>query len=364
MCICTVNKQYCSIYLWQMYISFRHQRLSNMEIRKVQITGGSSYIVSLPKQWVKSMNIQKNDPIGLIVQPDGSLLVTPKISGESVHRVRVFEVGATTDRTFLLRLLVGAYIAGFTTIRLEAKGRLPPFIRQLVREFTQMAIGQEVISETNSSITLKDLLNPAEMPFENTIRRMHVLVRGMQQDAMAALRGHDEALAEDVIARDTEVDRLHWLVARQDNLILIDTTLSRRMEIPVRQAAYYFQVSRIVERIGDHATRVAYNALALINREVDPETLDLMDEASTLALDIFSRSMEAFHVGDIGRANATLQMVRDLEEKTREINARVLQVEAVAAIPAGQIADSIRRIGEYSGDICESVINYVIGQEA
>ena len=335
-----------------------------MEIRKVQITGGSSYIVSLPKQWVKSMNIQKNDPIGLIVQPDGSLLVTPKISGESVHRVRVFEVGATTDRTFLLRLLVGAYIAGFTTIRLEAKGRLPPFIRQLVREFTQMAIGQEVISETNSSITLKDLLNPAEMPFENTIKRMHVLVRGMQQDAMAALRGHDEALAEDVIARDTEVDRLHWLVARQDNLILIDATLSRRMEIPVRQAAYYFQVSRIVERIGDHATRVAYNALALINREVDPETLALMDEASTLALDIFSRSMEAFHVGDIGRANATLQMVRDLEEKTREINARVLQVEAVAAIPAGQIADSIRRIGEYSGDICESVINYIIGQEA
>ena len=335
-----------------------------MEIRKVQVTGGSSYIVSLPKQWVKSMKIQKNDPIGLIVQPDGSLLVTPKIDGESVHRIREFEVSATTDRTFLLRLLVGAYIAGFSAIRLKSKGRLPPFIRHLVREFTQMAIGQEVVSETESSITLKDLLNPAVMPFENSIKRMHVLTCGMQEDAMAALRGHDGALAEDVIVRDTEVDRLHWLIARQNNLILIDATLSRRMGIPVNQAVYCFQVSRIIERIGDHATRVARNALALIDHDPDPGTLDLMDEASTLALNIFSLSMEAFHTGDIEKANATLQMVRDLECKIRDINTGVLQIEAVAAIPAGQIADSIRRIGEYSGDICESVINHIVGQEA
>ena len=135
------------------------------------------------------------------------------------------------------------------------------------------------------------------------------------------------------------------------------------MGIPPNRAAYYFQVSRIVERIADHATRVAQNALALIDREADPATLDLMDEASALALEIFSWSMEAFHTGDIRKANATLQRVRDLEEKTGDISTRVLGFEAVAAIPTGQIVDSIRRIGEYSGDICEAVINYTVGQE-
>ncbi|WP_292520780.1 phosphate uptake regulator PhoU [Methanoculleus sp.] len=333
-----------------------------MEIRKIQITGGSSYIVSLPKQWIKSENIQKNDPVGLIVQPDGSLLITPKIGRESIQRTRVFEVGATTDRPYLLRLLVGAYIAGFTTIRLESKERLSPFIRQLVREFTQMAIGQEVVGETDTSVTIRDLLNPAEMPFENTIKRMHLLARGMQQDAMTAIRGRDAALAKDVVVRDTEVDRLHWLVARQDNLILTDAMLSRRMNILPNQAAHYLQVSRIIERIADHATRVAQNAPALIDREIEAAMLDLMDEASTLALEIFSRSMEAFHTGDIRKANETLQTVRDLEEKTREINARALRLEAVAAILLVQIAESIRRIGEYSGDISESVINYAVGE--
>jgi len=89
-----------------------------------------------------------------------------------------------------------------------------------------------------------------------------------------------------------------------------------------------------------------------------------MDEASTLALQIFSWSMEAFHTGEIEKANATLERVRDLEETTREIDTRVLRSEAVTAIPTGQVADSIRRIGEYSGDICESVINYTVGREA
>jgi phosphate uptake regulator len=334
-----------------------------MEIRKVQITGGSSYIVSLPKQWIKSANIQKNDPVGLIVQPDGSLLITPKISGESTHRTRVFEVGAATDRTYLLRLLVGAYIAGFTAIRLESRGRLPPFVLQLVREFTQMAIGQEVVGETDTTITIKDLLNPVEMPFENTIKRMHLLARGMQQDAMAAVRGRDAALAGNAVVRKTEVDRLHWLVARQHNLIMIDAALSRRMDITVTRAAYYFLVSGIIERIADHATRVAQNALGLIDREAEAATLDLTEKASALALEIFSWSMEAFYTGDIKKANATLQRVRDLEEMTRDITARVLRFEAVAAIPTGQIAESIRRIGEYSGNISESVINYTVGEE-
>ena len=64
----------------------------NMEIRRIQMTGGSSYIVTLPKEWIKSLNIKKNDQIGLITQSDGTLLVTPKIDREQTQRVREFDV--------------------------------------------------------------------------------------------------------------------------------------------------------------------------------------------------------------------------------------------------------------------------------
>ena len=34
-----------------------------MDIRKVQVTGGSSYVITLPKEWANSMHIKKNDPL-------------------------------------------------------------------------------------------------------------------------------------------------------------------------------------------------------------------------------------------------------------------------------------------------------------
>jgi phosphate uptake regulator len=53
-----------------------------MEIRRVQLTGGSSYIITLPKEWINSVHIKKNDPLGMHIQSDGTLLITPKITQE------------------------------------------------------------------------------------------------------------------------------------------------------------------------------------------------------------------------------------------------------------------------------------------
>jgi len=53
-----------------------------MEIRKVQFTGGSSYVITLPKEWIEREKIKKNDPIGVEIQPDGTLLVTKATAEE------------------------------------------------------------------------------------------------------------------------------------------------------------------------------------------------------------------------------------------------------------------------------------------
>ena len=45
----------------------------NIETRRVQKTGGSSYIVSLPKEWIEKHGIEQKDTIGILSQPDGNL---------------------------------------------------------------------------------------------------------------------------------------------------------------------------------------------------------------------------------------------------------------------------------------------------
>ncbi len=335
-----------------------------MEIRRVQITGGSSYVITLPKEWIKSTNVKKNDPLGLLTQSDGTLLITSKMIEEQTRRIKEFDVSEKTNQTYLLRQLIGSYISGYNSIKIKSPKRIPPAARTTIRKFTQTTIGQVVIEETDASITLKDLVNPTEMPFNSTIKRMYIIVKGMHEDTMRALEASNKTLAEDVLSRDNDVDRLHWLVARQLNIILQNVSLAEKMKITVEMSSTYFLISRIIERIGDHAVRISQNIINIVDSKIDQRIIDLIQSASNLALDIFNKSIGAFFRKDLQAANENIESVIKLEILCKEINTLALQEKGVTAISTGYIVESIRRVGEYAEDISETVINYIMGETA
>src|SRR4030042_4784378 len=112
-----------------------------MEIRRVQITGGSSYVITLPKEWIRTMNIKKHDQLGINIQSDGTLLLNSKITQEHLQRIKEFNVSKIQKPTYLLQLLVVAYISGDTSIKIISPSRMPTIIRNVIRSFTQLAIG-------------------------------------------------------------------------------------------------------------------------------------------------------------------------------------------------------------------------------
>ena len=96
-----------------------------MEIRRVQTDRGCILCGDTPKGLGTEMRIKKNDPVGLIVQPDGTLVVTKQITEEPLQRIKEIDIGHITDPAFLFRMLIGAYITGFTVIRITTKTRFP-----------------------------------------------------------------------------------------------------------------------------------------------------------------------------------------------------------------------------------------------
>jgi phosphate uptake regulator len=334
-----------------------------MEVRKVQFTGGSSYVLTLPKDWIDAEKIKKNDSLGVEVQPDGALLITRHSEQEPMQRTKEFDLAGITEPAYLFRLLIGAYISGYTFIVIHSQQRLPPFVREVVRNFTQMTIGQEVVEETDTEITLKDLLNPAEMPFDNTIKRMFMIVKAMHEDAITAIRLQNQALAKDVTARDNDVDRLHWLIARQTNMILSNAALSRKMAVSPVMALHYFTISRIIERIGDHAERIVNIAQPILAKGIDPEILKKIAKASELSVAIFDRSIVSFFNNDMKKANHNIESMRVLKTLSEEINSMVLKQETADAIALGYINESVKRAGEYAADISENVINYLVEED-
>lgn len=49
-----------------------------METRKVYVSGGSTYVISLPKKWVKKTDLKAGDSL-LVTEQGGSLLVGASI---------------------------------------------------------------------------------------------------------------------------------------------------------------------------------------------------------------------------------------------------------------------------------------------
>jgi len=334
-----------------------------MEIRKVQMTGGSSFIITLPKEWIKSANIKKNDPLGLSRQSDGTLIISSKMNRKQIPRNQEFIVYKNTNQNYLLRKLIGSYISGFKSIKITSKDRITPTMRATVRKFTQTTIGQEVVEETPESIILKDLLNPAEMPFNRTIKRMHIMVKAMYEDSMQGLKNRDKKLTEDVLKRDNEIDRLHWLVARQHNIILQDINFAEKMETNARIATTSFLISRIIERIGDHVIKIADNIINIIDLKLDNKLIEKLDEASKISMEVFGKSIGSFSKKDIKEANENIENVKVLDKKCKEINTYAIKQEPEIAISIGYIVESIRRIGEYAEDISENVINYLVSEK-
>ncbi|MFX1236452.1 MAG: PhoU domain-containing protein [Promethearchaeota archaeon] len=331
-----------------------------METRKVQQTGGSSFIVSLPKEWIRKRDIKKNDLLGIISQPDGNLLVTPKIDSRDIERIKVFDIDEIKDIEFLFRLLIGSYIMGYSEFVIKSSRKIESKTREKIIYFTQIVIGPEIIDETANQITLKDLLNPKEMPFHKTIKRMYIMAESMHLDAIKALKTKNQELLEEIIKRDDHIDRLQWLISRQTNIALRDIILAQRMEVTLQEAHFYHLISRLLERIADHAVNLAKNVMKLNKYNISDKIVEDISNASKIAISQLNNSLDALLQKNINKANTNIESVQELISSCEKINQITDQNNLQSSIALSYVIESIRRTGEYSSDISELIIDYLV----
>ncbi len=328
------------------------------ESRKVQITGGSTYIVSLPKDWVKQKDIDAGDSLILSPQKDGSIVVNLEREYEKEANVKEMDI-TEKDQDSLIRELIGTYMAGYSKIDLKAKGSIKPELRRAIMEFTRMVIGPEVIEESERRIILKDLIDPSEFSQKKGLRRMYLIVKKMHTDAIEAFKENDRNLAQDIIQRDKDVDRLFWMITKHYNMVLSNPRLIESLEITSERSLSYMLVSRAMERIGDHAVRIAENVIELQNDFNGPLKSEIIEE-SELAMEILERSADAFFDEDLSGANGAIDMRGELQEKNDELMGKIKEEKKENVTPLSYIIESIHRTGSYATDISEIGINYMM----
>jgi phosphate uptake regulator len=340
------------------------------EVRKIQFTGRSTYILSLPKKWMQEMHLKPGDPVNVIREANNSLSIIPyaerssNLSNEATAVVLEKE-GVTSVQ----RKVISIYLSGYNIIHLKSKtGRINPAQRDAVREVIRRnLVGTEIIADSSDAITIQVLLTLPELSVNTAVRRMFLIASSMHKDAMLALGESNHELAKTVIKSDDEVDRFSLYILR--NLVIATQNERVLREIGLKRPADclgYRVAVKSIERIADHSCGIAKNVEEQ-QQKISKGLFEKIDKMSKLSLAAVNDSVEAFLRRDYIMADSVVDKAENIHSVESEIISVLNKEDKTASHePINSnirlILEDIRRTAEHASDIAEAAMNQTIGE--
>ncbi|MCS7110505.1 MAG: phosphate uptake regulator PhoU [Candidatus Caldarchaeum sp.] len=327
--------------------------MENVYIRRIQKTGRSTYIVSLPREWVEKTGLKKFDAVKIVPFASGLLILgrNGEGRGETILNVSSYE-----NPDELVRLFFSKYLDGYDRIRVTFSAHSPQVVGVLKDRVRRWLVGVEIIGETTSEILAQVLPVSDTLPVRSSLERMGSITHHMLQDAVTAVTNLDRELAEDVIRRDDEVDRFYHFVTRQLNIAVRDYSMLQSLQLSdPSECINYVLAGKSIERAADHAVTISKRALSTEHRKkIDRKINEISD--SVVAL--FRSSLQALLDTDISRANQVLSSIETLTTEIEHFNTMTRKGEELEERTTYLIVmNSIRRVSEYAADISEAAIN-------
>jgi phosphate uptake regulator len=340
------------------------QREQSGDVRKLQVTGGSTYIVSLPKRWVVQNQLKKGSSIKLQEEEGGVLSILPSDSFTVQKTDEAFiKVSASDNPDAVIRKVVSAYLVGYNMIhiRVEKQQQVSSKLRDKIRNFArQLLVGTELLTDTPAELTLQVLLSYPELSIQSALRRMCIITSSMHKDAILCLKDLDKQLARSVIDTDDEVDRFNLYIIRQLKTAIENPRIIKEIGLTnARDCLGYRLVTKSVERTADHAVNIAENVL-LLKEPVDKASLKKVEEISALAVSMFETAIESLFRLDFNLAESVIQRTKDVGSLVKEalLSSQRTPVEEIANLRL--VTESLKRTAEYASDIAEIVLNLTV----
>jgi AbrB family looped-hinge helix DNA binding protein len=314
------------------------------ETRKVQLTGGATLIVSLPKEWAKRIALSPGDEVIVVTQPDDTLVVIPKKLGKRAGVVAELVINQPVAVEEVEKLFMTLYIGGAETIVVKFSPQAFGLRKQIKDFIRRRVVDMEIVEEASDRLVVQSMVSATELTVVDVAGKMMRLVENMLNDLIVGLERDDVALLKDVIERDDEVDRLYWLMERQLKRAAMSRYVMLELKIDdPRDIVEFVIIAKSVERMADHICRIAY-----ANQEEKVDMRVLLPILTKVAE--FLRQTEMLLTGD-----STPQKIAELQSEIATWSQKVRR-EEVLSDPATSIAkESAIRIGEYIGDIVESL---------
>ncbi|WP_290595618.1 MULTISPECIES: phosphate signaling complex PhoU family protein [unclassified Archaeoglobus] len=219
-----------------------------MEVRKLQLIGGSSYMVSLPKTWVKSNELKQGDDIFLQVE-DSVITLYPKSFRDfaRVTSVQIDELPRLDER-FVRRYIYALYLQGIDEIVItdeKINARAVSKIGEIVKDL----IGMEIIDASEGKVVLK-CLTSTDFDVYGVVRRMTQIIQSMIETVIDGIEKGDTEALKDIQNLEKDSDRLYLLAVRQEHRLVREFSSPSKWN-ELRLILGIRTVAKLLEEISD-----------------------------------------------------------------------------------------------------------------
>ncbi|MBS7270281.1 MAG: phosphate uptake regulator PhoU [Candidatus Freyarchaeota archaeon] len=332
----------------------------NLEFRKVQITGKSSYIVSLPKSWIMNNKIKKGDTLTIIEEEEGELRIAKVLETKKREKPIPKIVMDGLSDSELITTVLGNYAMGVDGLEIVSEKDMDIAKKKVALEAIRSLVGFEVISESPNSIKVKNLLEPSDFNLDEVINRLALISTSMLKNATSAIVDLNPEKVKEIEAQDDEVDRLYLLTQRLLAVGLRDRVTARKIGLDSNGAAMgWSTIIRSIERVADASTEIAQQVEILVKFKIPSEVLNLHSKFNK---EIASLTNDVLMAGSQKDPKAALEALRKLEKlsKLREDIRRTEMeklTEPKVLLSLETVNNALREVIDNTRDILKVLIN-------
>lgn len=251
-----------------------------MPFRKIIQFGDSSYVITLPKEWVTKNNLTKGDSIE-IEQHEDSLKITPRTSKKSEPPT---EKTITIEKEKEIKpKIISAYINKNNIIHLIGPSVLTH--SQKIRDTVTNLMALEVVHQSPNKITLKDFLNIENISLHEIIRRIDRIVLSMIEDTEKGIK-ENKINHEIIKQKENDVNRLTHFVFK----VLKRATepkYRRLLKITNEEILLMWETSLFMEKVADQLKRII--------RYIKDKPSKQFHECFTKVCEQYRNSMKAYY---------------------------------------------------------------------
>jgi phosphate uptake regulator len=329
------------------------------EKRKIQVTGSSTYILSLPKRWAERNQLKEGETVFVREDDDGSLVIGQKVKKQEEEAfVSVLE---NEEAEEVWRKTTSAYLGGYSRIQIASSGPnklLSPSLRKNLKGYVRkFFVGTEIVTDKPSELSLQVLLDYRELSADCVLRRMAIIAVCMQKDAISVVGNLGRQKAKSVIKANEEVHRFALWINRQLELAVSDRQRTKAIGLKnERDCMGYRLIVKSVERTADHAVKIAKDALSF-KRKLESPIISKIENLSKLTISMFEDSINSLFESNYKKAE---KVINSLEETTKLGSEIVVLSRAKGLAESANpvlLVESVKRTAEYASDIAEIVLN-------